>query len=190
MVSYSAWRCGTVSGTKGGAMIGCTGTMYVVQWCDVMVRVWCDGTVQWCDGTVQWCAGMVQWCDGAVQCTSVPQCTHCTAPKRLLPKRFFSTKTCVFADFKNVFFAKNGAVEQAQWYSGLVPLVQWYTASRYVPLHRTAPHHRTVAPRHCTLTPHHRTAWLHPVYQVTCTSEKYVSYYLGDSHKSMALEFR
>ena len=53
MVSYSAWRCGTVSGTKGGAMIVCTGTMYVVQWCDVMVRVWCDGTVQWCDGTVQ-----------------------------------------------------------------------------------------------------------------------------------------
>ena len=43
------------------------GTMYVVQWCGVMARVWCDGTVQWCDGAVQWCDGTVQWCDGTVQ---------------------------------------------------------------------------------------------------------------------------
>ena len=70
-------------------MIGCSGTMYVVQWCGVMVRVWCDGTVQWSDGTVQWCDGAVQCPIVPICCTSVPQCTHRTAPKKLLPKRVF-----------------------------------------------------------------------------------------------------
>ena len=94
-------------------MIGCSGTMYVVQWCCVMVRVWCDGTVQWCDGTVQWCDGTVQWCDGAVQCpietNLLHQCTpvhpsHCTE-KIAAKTRFFATKTCVFLT-KNVFLLK------------------------------------------------------------------------------------
>ena len=132
MVSYNALRCGAFNGAKGGAMIGCSGTMYVVQWCGVMVRVWCDGTVQWCDGAVQWCDGAVQWydgtvqwCDGAVQCTivpvcctSVPQCTHRTAPKKLLPKRVFVLPKLPFLPTKNVFLlTKNGAVGRVQWYS-------------------------------------------------------------------------
>ena len=125
LVSYNALRCGAFNGAKGGAMIGCSGTMYVVQWCGVMVRVWCDGTVQWCDGTVQWCDGTVQWCDGAVQCpivpiccTSVPQCTHRTAPKKLLPKRVFLLPKLAFLLTKNVFLlSKNGAVGRVQWCS-------------------------------------------------------------------------
>ena len=112
MVSCNALRCGAFNGAKGGAMIGYSGTMYVVQWCGVMVRVWCDGTVQWCDGTVQWCDGTVQWCDGAVQCpietNLLHQCTpvhpsHCTE-KIAAKTRFFATKTCIFAD-KKLFFA-------------------------------------------------------------------------------------
>jgi len=118
---------------KGGAMIGCSGTMYVVQWCDVMVRVWCDGTVQWCDGTVHWCDGTVQWCDGAVQCpietNLLHQCTpvhpsHCTE-KIAAKTRFFATKTCVFAD-KKAFFCYQKMVQLAgcsgtvDWYPGTV----------------------------------------------------------------------
>ena len=106
-------------------MIGCSGTMYVVQWCCVMVRVWCDGTVQWCDGTVQWCDGTVQWCDGAVQCpietNLLHQCTpvhpsHCTE-KIAAKTRFFATKTCVFSDKKRFFAIK-------KWCSGPGPVVQ------------------------------------------------------------------
>ena len=67
MLSYNALRCGAFNGAKGGAMIGCSGTMYVVQWCGVMPRVWCDGTVQWCDGAVQWCDGAAQWCGAMVR---------------------------------------------------------------------------------------------------------------------------
>ena len=138
-------------------MIGCTGTMYVVQWCDVMVRVWCDGTVQWCDGTVQWCAGMVQWCDGAVQCTSVPQCTHCTAPKRLLPKRFFLPKLAFLLTLKTFFCKKwcsgTGAVVQWTGTPGTVVYSQWICT---IAPHCTAPSHRCTAPLHPYTAPSHR----------------------------------
>ena len=71
----------------------------------------------------------VQWCDGAVQCTivpicctSVPQCTHRTAPKKLLPKRVFLLPKLPFLLTKKRFFANK------KWCSGprCSGTVDWY----------------------------------------------------------------